>query len=430
LVDSGIYCCLCWNDDGDGVVITSKDSIVDIVLPNHFNTREFASFTRQFHIYGFRRVTDNRKAKHSAGHCEFTHPWFKRGKYDLLHRIVRSAPKKCPPSNPAPVVGDGSLSQRIGILAINEPAPIHDCEPMAAVAYDISPRIAPTTNVVDDIKPQIEATTSECSEMPVTSNDGCISAEDIAANEPPTAVDVSKLVESPNSKNACCALQTLTDIHENLDPKVLEFVRNKLGYLVRSIDGILQNNAVSPMPLPCENVAPISAPATTVVHTTPEVNPHATATAVNPTLYTRTLSMGNPMPTLSLPTTAMTANIPRLPMQPAMAPQAPVLSGNVFGSVNSYSVTPTSFSTHSTSSPMCSSMESSPYVPVTTATTPITVGPIAGGFPLLYPPSVAPEHMQPQSFGMNCLQIYSPLPFEGVATAPPTAGGRFSEHIN
>ncbi|PIA19560.1 winged helix DNA-binding domain-containing protein, partial [Coemansia reversa NRRL 1564] len=89
LVESGLYRCLCWNDNGDGVVITSKDSIVDIVLPNHFNTREFASFTRQFHIYGFRRVTDNRKAKHSAGHCEFTHPWFKRGKDGLLYKIVR-----------------------------------------------------------------------------------------------------------------------------------------------------------------------------------------------------------------------------------------------------------------------------------------------------------------------------------------------------
>ncbi|KAJ2083147.1 hypothetical protein H4R24_001060 [Coemansia sp. RSA 988] len=430
LVDSGIYRCLCWNDNGDGVVITSKDSIVDIVLPNHFNTREFASFTRQFHIYGFRRVTDNRKAKNSTGgHCEFTHLWFRRGKQELLHKIVRSASKKCPPTNSAPAVGNGSLSQRIGVLAINEPAPTHDCGPAAAVTYDISPRIAPAVAAISGTAPQCKATASASSEMSVVSRDACIPTEDITPSEPPAA-DLRKLVESPDSKNACCALQTLTDIHENLDPEVLNFVRHKLGYLLESIDCILQNSVVSPMSLPYKQVAPVSAPASTVDHVTPEVHPHAATTAVNPALFARTLSMGNPVPSLSLPATGMTSNITRLSMLPPIAPHAPVLSGNVFGNANSYSVTPTNFSTHNTSSPMCSSMENSPYVPMTTATTPITVGPIAGGFPLLYPPSVAPEHIQSQPFGMNCLEIYNALPFGGVATAPPTTGGKFFENIN
>ncbi|KAJ2711833.1 Heat shock transcription factor, partial [Coemansia spiralis] len=115
ILESGRYDCLRWSHDGKRVVITSRSAIVNLVLPGYFETLKFDSFTRQFHIYEFRRTTDNRKAKDPDGYCEFHHPNFKRGRPDLLDKIPRKKTLKGLASGESPPDRNGVL-QRIRTL--------------------------------------------------------------------------------------------------------------------------------------------------------------------------------------------------------------------------------------------------------------------------------------------------------------------------
>ncbi|KAJ2391235.1 hypothetical protein GGI05_002999, partial [Coemansia sp. RSA 2603] len=77
-------------EDGSAVVIESALEVERQVLPNHFETAKFYSFTRQFHLYGFRRTTDGRKKKEPCGYCKFQHSQFRRGHPELLQDIART----------------------------------------------------------------------------------------------------------------------------------------------------------------------------------------------------------------------------------------------------------------------------------------------------------------------------------------------------
>ncbi|KAJ2009590.1 hypothetical protein GGI04_000313 [Coemansia thaxteri] len=73
------------------VVIESPEDVQAKILPVHFHTDKYSSFTRQFHIYGFKRKTDGRKEKRLQGYCLFLHPDFRRNRFDRLGNIKRKA---------------------------------------------------------------------------------------------------------------------------------------------------------------------------------------------------------------------------------------------------------------------------------------------------------------------------------------------------
>ncbi|KAJ1920563.1 hypothetical protein H4219_001263 [Mycoemilia scoparia] len=83
-----------WSAKGE-VEFTDVNKFVQI-LPHYFNTHKFASFTRQFHIYGFSRQTDGRKDRTHRNYCRFSHPYFLPNRPDLLCHITRqvSTPTK------------------------------------------------------------------------------------------------------------------------------------------------------------------------------------------------------------------------------------------------------------------------------------------------------------------------------------------------
>lgn len=72
-----------WNANGDTIIVSQLEAFVALVLPRFFKHRNFPSFVRQLNLYGFHKtVLDSKR-------LEFQHPYFKRGRPDLLHHIKR-----------------------------------------------------------------------------------------------------------------------------------------------------------------------------------------------------------------------------------------------------------------------------------------------------------------------------------------------------
>lgn len=72
-----------WNVNGDTIIVSQLEAFVAMVLPRFFKHRNFPSFVRQLNLYGFHKtVLDSKR-------LEFQHPYFKRGRPDLLHQIKR-----------------------------------------------------------------------------------------------------------------------------------------------------------------------------------------------------------------------------------------------------------------------------------------------------------------------------------------------------
>ena len=72
-----------WNATGDTIIVAQLETFVAMVLPRFFKHRNFPSFVRQLNLYGFHKtVLDSKR-------LEFQHPYFKRGRPDLLHLIKR-----------------------------------------------------------------------------------------------------------------------------------------------------------------------------------------------------------------------------------------------------------------------------------------------------------------------------------------------------
>ncbi|KAL9958563.1 hypothetical protein ACROYT_G035592 [Oculina patagonica] len=87
-----------WNALGTGIVIPSIQRFVSEILNNPssalFKTKHFASFVRQLNLYGFRKVTEYPKRTPSSplsffSKCEFKHPYFRKGRRDLLLHVKR-----------------------------------------------------------------------------------------------------------------------------------------------------------------------------------------------------------------------------------------------------------------------------------------------------------------------------------------------------
>ncbi|ORX63935.1 winged helix DNA-binding domain-containing protein [Linderina pennispora] len=83
------YWCLHWNEDGTQIIVEHPESVAREVLPHHFGTRKYQSFTRQFHLYRFRRIADSRRDKKYKGYCRFFHPDFLRDHPHLISGITR-----------------------------------------------------------------------------------------------------------------------------------------------------------------------------------------------------------------------------------------------------------------------------------------------------------------------------------------------------
>lgn len=72
-----------WADDGASFEIVNKEQFEAFILPTFFKHNNINSFVRQLNMYDFH------KRNRSAQECIFQHPYFVRGRPDLLNQIKR-----------------------------------------------------------------------------------------------------------------------------------------------------------------------------------------------------------------------------------------------------------------------------------------------------------------------------------------------------
>uniref|UniRef100_A0A8D2KYG1 HSF-type DNA-binding domain-containing protein n=1 Tax=Varanus komodoensis TaxID=61221 RepID=A0A8D2KYG1_VARKO len=90
--DSGSDDVIAWGRNGQNFCILDEQRFAKELLPKYFKHNNLSSFIRQLNIYGFRKVIALENGmmtsdKNSA--IEFQHPFFKRGKANLLGNIKR-----------------------------------------------------------------------------------------------------------------------------------------------------------------------------------------------------------------------------------------------------------------------------------------------------------------------------------------------------
>jgi len=72
-----------WSEDGENLIVYDINEFTKFVIPNFFNHANFPSFARQLNMYAFR------KTKLDPLDGEFKHPYFLKGRHDLLPSIKR-----------------------------------------------------------------------------------------------------------------------------------------------------------------------------------------------------------------------------------------------------------------------------------------------------------------------------------------------------
>ncbi|KAJ1960871.1 hypothetical protein GGI12_003567 [Dipsacomyces acuminosporus] len=216
ILNEGNYRSLHWNEDGTEVVIENPADVSKEVLAHNFDTTKYLSFTRQLHLYGFRRITDGRKVRQLKGFCKWSHPNFRRGHPHLLERMSRYQVPKYPSGN----LGLGSAKTMPKNLRR---------KPSAKAGESSKPASVPKT---------------------MASHSQATPRHSAAYESPPCAAIASNALlganvedfETPPARDALQALQKLVDIVETLSPDVLAFVRRQLDSVGGAIDRILANS--------------------------------------------------------------------------------------------------------------------------------------------------------------------------------------------
>jgi hypothetical protein len=72
-----------WSASGDSLVVTDSSTFAVETLPQYFRTKNFSSFLRQLHFYGFRKTDRGNNA------WEFSHAYFLKAKPELINKIQR-----------------------------------------------------------------------------------------------------------------------------------------------------------------------------------------------------------------------------------------------------------------------------------------------------------------------------------------------------
>lgn len=76
----------CWTNSGTSIQIKSISALEKTILPKLFKHSKFASFQRQLHSYGFKKIF------HKGDVCLFRNIYFVKGRFTLLKNIKRKSP--------------------------------------------------------------------------------------------------------------------------------------------------------------------------------------------------------------------------------------------------------------------------------------------------------------------------------------------------
>jgi len=85
-----------WVPNGKSFVILDPKAFVSTILPQHFKSAKYASFTRKLHRWGFVRLPDGNDLQ------EFSHARFQRGRIDLAEHMTCKPEQLSSTAAPAP----------------------------------------------------------------------------------------------------------------------------------------------------------------------------------------------------------------------------------------------------------------------------------------------------------------------------------------
>ncbi|XP_041428545.1 heat shock factor protein 3-like [Xenopus laevis] len=91
LVEDSANCdMIAWNTNGQTFCILDEQRFTKEILPRYFKHSNLSSFIRQLNMYGFRKVMSLESGLvKSESAIEFQHPFFKKGRPELLEHIKR-----------------------------------------------------------------------------------------------------------------------------------------------------------------------------------------------------------------------------------------------------------------------------------------------------------------------------------------------------
>ncbi|KAJ2364735.1 hypothetical protein H4S01_003616 [Coemansia sp. RSA 2610] len=447
-----------WGDDGKTLIV-HKDKLINEVLPGNFQTKKFTSFTRQYYIYNFTKLTDGRKDKNLRGLAKLQNEHFQRDRPELLRFIKRAQPTKKAADNQA----QETQTERIRKHSLGDKSSSSLLAPVLVDAVAHMPSMAPAATATAAPPPFAVVPPADAAAMQG------IATVDVASGvssfaQPSQLADARPHIP-PQLAAAANALDVLNEgIEHILDHSDLLFVRTVLEDLIKNINKILTSGAVAGPPSTLASPTghafnPTSMSSTEItrpleqlrmqdVKFAAEMPAAAAGMALNPSVSVEPMTPSNtavqPMPTsfIAEPTSAK-GDAPHFPL-PVISENAhmPYFTHTIYasqgqqsagmgalGSPDMYTVAPPSAPILGDSPPMCSTSASSPDVPMTMATTPATAGPSMSSIPLMYPPPAngSHHHAQVPPLSIPGLDMLNTMPFGSVATA---SGFMHAEMVN
>ena len=133
--DSEFQHLISWNSGGDAILVHDSSNLAELALPKYFDHRNFQSFVRQLHLYGFRKV--RRANRPMVGDTsrnvvvEFQHASFLRDYPDLMYGIRRHGTEAEKDSMHTSSSQVSQLKARIDFMAQSADHWYHQCQRMA-----------------------------------------------------------------------------------------------------------------------------------------------------------------------------------------------------------------------------------------------------------------------------------------------------------